>query len=130
MRAVIIVYQDFRENDEAKSSQHRIIHRLIRSAEKSSEGEDIVKQNYEMKQEIQILREQIKFLEQTNHLQQQQQQQQQQEEEEWSDTKIINILDRSIPIKVTVNNVKREIVYMEIDVDYIKKRKRQNRETQ
>ena len=76
---------------EAKSSQHRIIHRLIRSAEKSSEGEDIVKQNYEMKQEIQILREQIKFLEQKNHLQQQQQQQQQQQEEEWSDTKIINI---------------------------------------
>ena len=50
------------------------------------------------------------------------QQYQQQQEEEWSDTKIIDILDKkNVPIKVTVNNAKREIVFMEIDIDYIKK---------
>lgn len=48
-------------------------------------------------------------------------QQYQQQEEEWLDTKIIDILDRAVPIKVTVNNTKREIVFMEIDIDYIKK---------
>ena len=98
--------------------------RLIRSTEKSSEGDDIIKQNCELKQEIQNLREQIKSLEQMNR------QQYQQQEEEWSDTKIIDIFDRSVPIKVTVNNSKREIVFMEIDIDYIKRKKKENREMQ
>ena len=58
------------------------------------------------------------------------QQYQQQQEEEWSDTKIIDIKDQSVPIKVTVNNAKREIVFMEIDIDYIKRKKKENREMQ
>jgi hypothetical protein len=56
--------------------------------------------------------------------------QEQQQGEEWSDTKIIDIFDRSVPIKVTVNNSKREIVFMEIDTDYIKRKKKENREMQ
>jgi hypothetical protein len=56
--------------------------------------------------------------------------QEQQQGEEWSDTKIIDIKDQSVPIKVTVNNAKREIVFMEIDIDYIKRKKKENRETQ
>lgn len=92
----------------SKSTSHLLeikgCDRPNRSVEESGEGEDL-KQNHEMKQEIQ-------------------------QEEEWSGTKIIEILGRAVPIKVTVNNAKREIVYMEIDVDYIKRRKGENRETQ
>ena len=60
----------------------------------------------------------------------QQQQQQQEKEEEWSGTKILYIFNRDVPIKVTVNNAKREIVFMEIDIDYIKRKKKENREMQ
>jgi hypothetical protein len=39
----------------------------------------------------------------------QQQQQQQEKEEEWSDTKILYIFNRDVPIKVTVNNAREKL---------------------
>ena len=80
--------------------------------------EDLVNQNYQTKQEIQALRERIKYPEeQVNH--------QQQREEEWSDTGVIDLQDKTIPIKVTVNNVKRKVVLMEIDIKYYKRKARE-----
>lgn len=86
--------------------------KFIKPQEKSKE-EELAKQNYQMKQEIQALLKRINYLEQIN-----------QQEQEWSDTKVMDIQDKVIPIKVTVNNVKREVVYMEIDVEYLKRKKR------
>jgi hypothetical protein len=81
--------------------------------------EDLVNQNCQMKLEIQTLRERIKYLEeQLNH-------HQQQGEEEWSDIGVIDLEGKTIPIKVTVNNVKREVVLMEIDIDYYKRKARE-----
>jgi hypothetical protein len=80
-----------------------------------------VNQNCQMKQEIQTLRERIKYLEeQLNH-----HQQQGEGEEEWSDIGVIDLQDKTIPIKVTVNNVKRKVVLMEIDIDYYKRKVRE-----
>jgi hypothetical protein len=93
----------------------------IQPPEKSSEEEDLVKkQNYQMKQEIQALRERINYLEQIKR----------QEEEEWSRTHIVDLPDRTIPLKIRVNCVKQEIVSVEVDFDYIKKKKREAREKQ
>jgi phage-related protein len=44
------------------------------------------------------------------------------QDEEWSKTKIFDLQDRAIPLKITVNSAKREIISIEIDFDYIKKR--------
>ena len=96
--------------------------KFVRSTEKSNEAEDLAKQNYEMKQEIQALRDRINCLEQIS--------QRQEEQEEWTDTKFIVILGRNIPIKVTVNSVKREIVYMELDVQRFKSKIREDRAQQ
>jgi hypothetical protein len=72
-----------------------------------------------MKLEIQALRERIKYIEeQINH-------QQQEGEEEWSDTGVVDLQVKTIPIKVTVNNVKREVVLMEIDIEYYKRKARE-----
>ncbi len=103
----------------AKTSSHPLgikqEDKFIKPPEKSME--DLAKQNYQMKQEIEALRKRINYLEQIN-----------QQEQEWSYTKVMDIRDKVIPIKVTVNNVKREVVYMEIDVDYIKRKKRECRD--
>jgi ParB-like nuclease family protein len=88
----------------------------IQPLEKSKE-EDIVKnQNYQMKQEIQSLRERINYLEQIN------------QQEEWSRTYVFDLQDGPMPLKITVNSVKQEIVSVEIDDDYIKKKNREARE--
>jgi hypothetical protein len=88
-------------------------YKSIQPLEKSKEEEDLIKkQNYQMKQEIQALRERVNYLEQIK-----------QKEEEWSRTYVVDLPDGPIPLKIRVNSVKQEIVYVEIDVDYIKKKK-------
>jgi hypothetical protein len=47
---------------------------------------------------------------------------------EWSKTKIVDLLGKAIPLKITVNSLKREIVYIGIDFDYMKKKKEECRE--
>jgi hypothetical protein len=72
-----------------------------------------------MKQEIQALWERVNYLEQIK---------QQEQEEEWSRTYVIDLKDGPIPLKIKVNSAKQEIVNVEIDVDYIKNKKRRDRE--
>jgi len=108
----------------SKSSSHPLAikeeHKHIQPLEKSREEEEIVKkQNYQMKQEIQALWERVNYLEQIK---------QQEQEEEWSRTYIIDLKDGPIPLKIKVNSAKQEIVNVEIDVDYIKNKKRRARE--
>jgi uncharacterized protein YoaH (UPF0181 family) len=108
----------------SKSSSHPLgkkeEYKPIQPLEKSSE-ELVKKQNYQKKLEIQALRERIHHLEQIK-------QQEQQQEEEWSRTYVIDLKDGPMPLKIRVNPVKQEIVYVEIDVDYIEKKKREARE--
>ncbi|MBV9177985.1 MAG: ParB N-terminal domain-containing protein [Nitrososphaeraceae archaeon] len=106
----------------SKSSSHPLgkkeEYKLIQTLEKSSKKEDLVKkQNYQMKHEIQALRERVNYLEQIK-----------QQEEEWSRTYVFDLQGTAIPLKIRVNSVKQEIVYVEIDVDYIKKKRLESRE--
>jgi hypothetical protein len=87
----------------------------------TAKEEDLVNQNCKMKLEIQALQERINYLEeQINH-----QHHQQQGEEEWSDAGVIDLKGKTIPIKVTVNNIKRKVVLMEIDIEYYKRKARE-----
>lgn len=100
----------------SKSSSHPPgkEYKLIQHLEKSREEEDLVKkQNYQMKQEIQALQERVNYLERIK-----------QQEEEWSRTYVFDLKDGPMPLKIRVNSVKQEIVCVEIDVDYIKNKKR------
>ena len=106
----------------SKSSSHPLgkkeEYKPMQPLEKPREEEDLVKkQNYQMKQEIQALRERVNYLEQIK-----------QQEEEWSRTYIIDLIDGPIPLKIGVNSVKQEIVYVEVDFDYIKNKKQRARE--
>jgi hypothetical protein len=105
----------------SKSSSHPLAikeeYKPIQPLEKSREEDLVKKQNYQMKQEIQALRERVNYLEQIK-----------QQEEERSRTYVFDLQDTAIPLKIRVNSVKQEIVSVEIDVDYIKKKKREARE--
>ncbi len=37
---------------------------------------------------------------------------------------------KAVPLKITVNSAKREIIYIEVDIEYIKKKKTDVREQQ
>jgi hypothetical protein len=105
----------------SKSSSHppgkKEEYKPIQPLEKSREEDLVKKQNYQMKLEIQSLRERVNYLERIK-----------QQEEEWSRTYVFDLQGSAIPLKIRVNSVKQEIVYVEIDVDYIKKKKLEARE--
>ncbi|HZA06823.1 MAG TPA: hypothetical protein VE619_03880, partial [Nitrososphaeraceae archaeon] len=101
-----------------KKEEYKPIQPLEKSREEEEEEDLVKKQNYQMKQEIQALLERVNYLEQITR----------QQEEEWSRTYVIDLKDGPMPLKITVNSVKQKIVYVEIDVDYIKNKKRRARE--
>jgi hypothetical protein len=95
------------------------LQRTVRQEREVSQSEDLARQNYQDNRDIKSHGDETKSPEQIK---------QQQGYEEWSQTKIFELKDNAIPLKIRVNSVKREIVSIEIDSEYIKMKKRECRE--
>jgi hypothetical protein len=84
----------------------------------NNQSEDLAKRNHQANQDIESQKDEIKRPNQIN-----------QQDEEWSKRKILELKDgTAIPLKITVNSAKREIISVEIDFEYIKEKKRESRE--
>jgi hypothetical protein len=106
------------EDAHITSAKARSLQLAVKQERENSQPEDLVKPNYQKNQDIKFDRDETKCPEQIN----------QQDYQEWSKTKIFELKGNAIPLKITVNSVKREIVSIEIDFEYIKNKKRESRE--
>jgi hypothetical protein len=106
------------EDAHVSSAKARSLHLAIKQERENSQPEDLIKPNYQGNQDIKFDRDQTKCPEQIS----------QQDCQEWSKTKICDLKGNAIPLKITVNSAKREIVSVEIDLEYIKIKKRESRE--
>jgi hypothetical protein len=106
------------EDAHITSAKARSLQLAVKQERENSQPEDLVKPNYQESQDIKFDRDETKCPEQIN----------QQDYQEWSKTKIFELKGNAIPLKITVNSVKREIVSIEIDFEYIKNKKRECRE--
>jgi hypothetical protein len=106
------------EDAHITSAKARSLQLAVKQERENSQPEDLVKPNYQENQDIKFDRDETKCPEQIN----------QQDYQEWSKTKIFELKGNAIPLKITVNSVKREIVSIEIDLEYIKNKKRESRE--
>jgi hypothetical protein len=100
------------------SAKARYLQLAVKQERENSQPEDLVKPNYQENQDIKFDRDETKCSEQIN----------QQDNQEWSKTKIFELKGNAIPLKITVNSVKREIVSIEIDFECIKNKKKECRE--
>jgi hypothetical protein len=84
----------------------------------NNQPKDLTKRNHQANQNIELHRDEIKYPNQIN-----------QQDQEWSETKLLELKDGTvIPLKITVNSAKREIISVEVDFEYIKEKKRESRE--
>jgi hypothetical protein len=105
------------EDARTTTAKARSLQLAVKQEDEINQPEDLAKRNHQSNQDIESHRDEIKYPNQIN-----------QQDEEWSKTKIFDLQDRAIPLKITVNSAKREIVSIEIDLEYIKKKKRESRE--
>ncbi|MFL6420151.1 MAG: hypothetical protein ACJ71P_12135, partial [Nitrososphaeraceae archaeon] len=80
------------------------LQRAVRQEREVSQPEALARQNYQENQDIESHGDETKCPEQIK---------QQQGYEEWSQTKFFELQNNAIPLKITVNSVKREIVSIE-----------------
>jgi hypothetical protein len=106
------------EDAHVSSAKARSLQLAIKQERENSQPEDLIKPNHQENQDTKFDRDETKCPEQIN----------QQDCQEWSKTKILDLKGNAIPLKITVNSVKREIVSVEVDLEYMKNRKRESRE--
>jgi hypothetical protein len=105
------------EDARTTTAKARSMQIAVKQEEEINQSEYLAKINHQANQDIESHRDEVKYPNQIN-----------QQDEEWSKTKIFELKDNAIPLKITVNSVKREIVSIEIDSEYIKMRKRESTE--
>ncbi len=106
------------EDARTTMAKARSLQIAAKQEEEINQPEDLAKRNHQANQDIESHKDEAKYPNQFN-----------QQDEEWSKTKIFELKDgRVIPLKITVNSTKREIISVEIDFEYIKEKKRESRE--
>jgi hypothetical protein len=106
------------EDTPTTTAKARSLQLAVKQQDEINQSEDLAKRNHQANQDIESHRDEIKRPNQIN-----------QQDEEWSKMEIFELPDgRAIPLKITVNSAKREIISVEIDFEYIKKKKRESRE--
>jgi hypothetical protein len=106
------------EDTPTTTAKARSLQLAVKQQDEINQPEDLAKRNHQANQDIESHKDEIKYPNQIN-----------QQDEEWSKTEIFELPDgRAIPLKITVNSAKREIISVEIDFEYIKQKKRESRE--
>jgi len=106
------------EDTPTTTAKARSLKLAVKQQDEINQPENLAKPNHQANQDIESHRDEVKYPNQIN-----------QQDEEWSKTEIFELPDgRAIPLKITVNSAKREIISVEIDFEYIKEKKRESRE--